>query len=126
METAEFLVRNGHEVKVVEMLEDVARDVLPITRNLTLKHLAETGVEILTGTEVTRFEKKRTFAVSDGAEKYLGEFDSVVVAVGTRPVNELEMLLRQERLNVTVIGDAKAPRQIGDAVKEGFQVVAEA
>lgn len=124
LETAEFLVQKGHRVTVVEMLDDIARDMLPITRTLTLKCLAEAQVEILTGTEITRFDGKRAFAICDGAEKSLGEFDSVVVAVGTRSVNELEILVRREGLDVRVVGDAKAPRQIGDAVKDGFEAVA--
>jgi 2,4-dienoyl-CoA reductase (NADPH2) len=120
LETAEFLVSKGHRITVVEMLEDVARDMLPITRKLTLKNLTEARVEILTSTEVTRFVGEEAFAISDGTEKSLGPFDSVVVASGTRSVNELAAFLHRPGLEVIVIGDAKAPRQIGDAVRDGF------
>jgi 2,4-dienoyl-CoA reductase (NADPH2) len=123
LETAEFLLQKGHRITIVEMLEDVARDMLPITRKLTLKVLGEARIPILTSTEVTRFAGKQAFAISDGAEKSLGEFDSVVVAVGTRSVNELEARLYRHGLEVKVIGGAKAPRQIGDAIKEGFKAV---
>jgi pyruvate/2-oxoglutarate dehydrogenase complex dihydrolipoamide dehydrogenase (E3) component len=122
IEVAEFLVRAGHAVSVVELLEDVGRDMLPITRKLTLKYLADTGVEILTSTEISRFEGRQAFVVNEGKERLLGDFDSVVVAVGTRSVNELESLLRAEGMEVRVVGDAKKPRQIYDAVKDGFNV----
>ncbi|MGD8922484.1 MAG: NAD(P)/FAD-dependent oxidoreductase [Candidatus Zixiibacteriota bacterium] len=121
LETAEFLVRKGHEVTVVELLDEVARDMLPITRKLTLQYLTESGVKILRSTEVTRIDKRRVFGLTDGAEKSLGEFDSVIVAVGTRSVNELEVLIRKHGIDVTVVGDARAPRQIMDAVREGFE-----
>lgn len=123
LETAEFLVNEGHKVVVVEMLADVARDMLPITRMMTVNHLAEAGIEILTSALVTRFAGEEAFVISDGAERSIGRFDSVVVTTGTRSVNELEALLRRPGLDVTVIGDAKTPRQIMDAVSEGFEAV---
>lgn len=120
LETAEFLVSNGHQVTVV-VRSVVGRDMLPITKKLTLKCLAESDVRILTDTKISRFVGKQAFAVSDGREQVLGEFDSVVVAAGTKSVNELEPLLRREGLEVTLIGDAKKPRQIYDAVRDGYE-----
>jgi pyruvate/2-oxoglutarate dehydrogenase complex dihydrolipoamide dehydrogenase (E3) component len=125
LEAAEFLAEREHQITVVELLEEVARDMLPITRKLTLKQLAASGVEVLTGVEVARLEGQRTFIAKDGREQLLGDFDSVVVAVGTRSVNDLEPLLRKEGVAVRVIGDAKKPRQIFDAVKEGHETAAE-
>jgi NADPH-dependent 2,4-dienoyl-CoA reductase/sulfur reductase-like enzyme len=125
LETAEFLVKKGHQVTVVELLEDIARDMLPITKKLTVKELEKLGAQIITETNITRFEGKRAFVQSEEDEKLLGEFDSVVVAVGTSPVDDLAGHLAQAGLEVRVIGDAKKPRQIFDAVKEGFEVAAE-
>jgi pyruvate/2-oxoglutarate dehydrogenase complex dihydrolipoamide dehydrogenase (E3) component len=48
LEVAEYLVRREHQVTVVELLDDIARDMEPITRNLTVKELTNSGVEILT------------------------------------------------------------------------------
>jgi pyruvate/2-oxoglutarate dehydrogenase complex dihydrolipoamide dehydrogenase (E3) component len=124
LETAEFLVDKDHQVTIVELLQDVGRDMLPITKKLTLKHLTDSGVEITTSSEVSRFEGKHAFVVSDGSERLLGEFDSAVVAVGTRSVNDLESLLRKEGIEVRVVGDAKRPGQIYDAVKDGYDIAA--
>jgi NADPH-dependent 2,4-dienoyl-CoA reductase/sulfur reductase-like enzyme len=123
LETAEFLTKRDHKVTVVELLAEVGRDMLPINSKLILKSLNRSGVEILTETEVTRFENGQAFVKSNGDERALGEFDSVVVAVGMRPVNDLESRIREEGLEVKVIGDAKEPRKIYDAVREGYDVV---
>ncbi len=123
LETAEFLSHKKHQVTVVELLDEVARDMLDITRKLTLKYLTEAGVRIMTNTEVTRLDGKQVFAITGEKETLLAEFDSVVVAVGTRSVNELEVRLQEKDIEVKVIGDAKAPRQIHDAVTEGFEAV---
>ena len=39
LETAEFLLNEKRQITIVELLEDVARDMVPITRKLTLQHL---------------------------------------------------------------------------------------
>ncbi len=122
LEVAEHLVRMDKEVTVVEILEDVARDMLPITRKLTINSLTESGVAILTGTELSRIEDKKAFLRTKDGERLLGDFESVVLAVGTRPVNDLEAHLKSNGVEVKVVGDARQPRQVLDAVKEGFEV----
>jgi NADPH-dependent 2,4-dienoyl-CoA reductase/sulfur reductase-like enzyme len=121
LETAEYLVRDGHQVVIVELLEELARDMLPISKKLILKELMAAGVEILASTEVTRLEGRKAFVAHEGNERLLGVFDSVVISVGTRSVNSLEPLLKQKGIEVITIGDAAKPRQIYDAVKEGYE-----
>ncbi len=122
LEAAEFLAHRQHEVTVVELLEEVARDMEPITKKLTLGGLVSQGVTIYTGTEVSRVEGKKVYVKKEGKEELLGEFDSIVVAVGTRSVNELEPQLRERGVEVKIIGDAKKPRQVYDAIRDGYDV----
>ncbi len=125
LESAEFLARDGHLVTIVELLDDIARDMLPITKKLTLKALGDSRVRIFTGTEVTRFDGNRAFVSTEGSEQLLGEFDSVVVAVGASSVNALEPRLYQAGIDVRTVGDAVRPRQIYDAVKDGYDAAME-
>lgn len=46
----------------------------------------------------------------------------LVMAVGTKPVNDLIKPLEERDIKVKVIGDAKKPGQIYDAVKDGFDI----
>ena len=46
--------------------------------------------------------------------------DTVVMAVGSRPVNELSEI-SANGTSVMTIGDAAEPRKISDAVREGFE-----
>jgi 2,4-dienoyl-CoA reductase-like NADH-dependent reductase (Old Yellow Enzyme family)/thioredoxin reductase len=121
LECAEFLAAKGHDLTVIELLEDIARDMEPITRKLTVNRLNLSNVKILTNARITRFEGEKAFVELNGEEKHLGDFDSVVAAVGTRSVNDLIDPLRKRGMEVKTIGDARQPRQIYDAVKEGFE-----
>jgi 2,4-dienoyl-CoA reductase-like NADH-dependent reductase (Old Yellow Enzyme family)/thioredoxin reductase len=125
LESAEFLSERGHEVTVVELLHDIARDMELITRRLTLSRIKPAGIRVCTDTRLVRFEGREAYAIRDEQEVLLGEFDSVVAAVGTRSVNELEAPLHQSDIAVRVIGDAAQPAQILDAVREGFNAALE-
>ena len=121
LEVAEFLTLREYKITVVELLEDVARDMLPLTKKLTLNSLNKAGVKILKGTKITRFDGAKAYVQDGDGEKMIGEFDSVVVAVGTRSINELEPQLRQKGIELRIIGDAKKPRQLFEAVREGYE-----
>lgn len=122
MEVAEFLAAQGRAVTVVEMLPEVARDMEPIGRALLLKRLRALPVTLLTGTTVTGISAEEILAERGDEEFHLAAVDTVVVAAGTRPVDELSRGLRDLEIEVHVIGDAQRPRRIFDAVHEGYAV----
>jgi 2,4-dienoyl-CoA reductase (NADPH2) len=121
IEVAEFLASKKHKVTIVEMLEDIARDMEPITRRLTLKMLHAMDVKIFTNTTISWFDEKKAYVIDRGGELLLGEFDTVVAAVGMRTLDDMDQVLRECGFEVLVIGDAKKPRQIYDAVKDGYE-----
>jgi len=120
IETAEHLGLDGVETVVVEALEDVARDMELVTRKLTMKRLEQLPVTVFTRTKVTAVRQGTVFVSGpEGAERELGRFDSVVVAVGHRSVDVLSEQLRARGASVHVVGDAAHPGQIWDATQAG-------
>jgi NADH dehydrogenase FAD-containing subunit len=107
---------------IVEMLSEIARDMEPITRKLTMKRLAELPVTIHTDARVTRFDNGHALVNSSGGEVDLGGFDTVVVAVGTRPLDSLSVALREHGVEVKAIGDASSIGQIEGAVRSAWEV----
>ena len=122
IEVAEFLAERGKQVTVVEVLDEVARDMELITRKLTMKRLAVLPVEILTRTAITRLDDGQATVRTDEGSRMIGPFDSVVVAVGTRPNRELVASLNERDIEVHVVGDAQAPGQIIGAVQSAWRV----
>ncbi len=122
LETAEYLAVKGHCVTVIEMLDEVASDMEPMTGKMILKNLKTYGVTIITGSKVKRFEGKKAIIDGVNGEITIGEFDTVVAAMGATPENSFERELRSTELDVHVIGDAKEPRNIVQAVSDGFEL----
>lgn len=122
VEMAELLAGAGREVVVVELLEEIARDMEAVTRNMTLGRLRSLPVTVHTATRLTRVSRGEAFVVASGSgdERSLGVFDSVLVAVGHRSWDPLSVGLRRAGLEVAVIGDAAHPGQILDATRDGL------
>ena len=122
IEVAEFLAEQGKIVTVVEMLSEIARDMEPITRKLTLKRLQQFPVEMLTDTVLETVDGGQAKVRGPDGERDLGPFDSVVVAVGTRSNNELAEPLLARGMEVHVVGDAAELDQIIGAVRSAWEV----
>jgi NADPH-dependent 2,4-dienoyl-CoA reductase/sulfur reductase-like enzyme len=122
IEVAEFLAIRGKTVTVIEMLGDIARDMEPITRKLTLNRLQELPIEIFKETELQSVHAGRALALGPEGERDLGQFDSVVLAVGTRSNHELAVPLMAAGLEVHVVGDAADLKQIIGAVRSAREV----
>lgn len=122
IEVAEFLAVQGKSVTVVEMLNEIARDMEPITRKLTLNRLQGLPIKILTETVVETVNADRAVVRGPDGERELGPFDSLVVAVGTRSNAELAEPLLDRGLEVHVVGDAAELKQIIGAVHSAWEV----
>jgi NADPH-dependent 2,4-dienoyl-CoA reductase/sulfur reductase-like enzyme len=122
METAEFLAQRGSEITVIEMLDEIGRDMDTISRALLLHRIQELPIKVLTNTVVISFEVREVIIETYGRRDTLAAFDKVVFAVGTRSVDELSEPLKQSGLKVYTIGDALRPRNALEAIHEGFEV----
>jgi len=122
IEVAEDLAQRGTAVVVVEMLEEIARDMEPITRKLTLRRLATLPVEVYTQTRVTRLSDGVAFVQGPAGERELGRFDAVVAAVGTRSRDGLSAQLAAMKIEVHVVGDAARLEQVQGAVRSAWEV----
>jgi 2,4-dienoyl-CoA reductase-like NADH-dependent reductase (Old Yellow Enzyme family)/thioredoxin reductase len=124
LEVAEFLAARGKWCVVVEVLDEVARDMDPVGRKLLMKRLATSRVEIRTETELLRLRDGRALLRHAGRQGEEGPLDSVVVAIGNRPYDPLSDELHRRGIPATRVGDAKSPGKIHDAVISGHKAAA--
>ena len=92
----------------------------PVTGKLLLKNLQNSGVRVVTATTLKRFDNRTAYIQTSNGEQALGEFDTVVSAVGSMPTNTLEQQLLDHGLDVHSVGDARHPGNIYSAVTDGF------
>ena len=122
LEVADQLATAGHPVTVVEMLEQAGADLGAARKSMVMMKMAQLGVDIRTGTRFVELADGGATVERDGARETLP--GAVVVAVGSRPVDNAGLLeaARAAGVPVHVIGDAKSARRALDATREGFLV----
>ena len=119
-ETALYLAQKNWTVVVVEMLEEAASDLFEANREMIFEEMKEYGVELLTETRVSRVTLEKIFVnTPNGARDFRA--DLIVLAAGSRPVNQLAETAEGLVEDVYVIGDSLSPRMIKDAVWEAFK-----
>jgi 2,4-dienoyl-CoA reductase (NADPH2) len=119
-EVAELLCEQQKKVTVIEILDDVARDMDKINKLPLIMSLEDHGVRLMTKTRVESVTEEGVWTDCLG-EKELVAYDALIVAVGRKPRKEqMTEIIRDKVKEVFEVGDGCEPRGILDAVREGF------
>ena len=86
-ETAAHLANHGHTVSIVEMNSDIFVGTPSATKHYLLKDLQRHNVAILTNTQVKEISTGTVLIEREGTIETLASVDSVVMAIGSRPVS---------------------------------------
>jgi pyruvate/2-oxoglutarate dehydrogenase complex dihydrolipoamide dehydrogenase (E3) component len=121
-EIADFLSELGKAVTLIEMQEGIALDLPPHSRIFLEERLEEKEVEVLTLTRVVRLDPEGLWVEGPQGKRVLREFDSIVVAMGTVPNDEMVAGIREKIPATYVVGDAAKPREIMEALAEAEEV----
>jgi 2,4-dienoyl-CoA reductase (NADPH2) len=120
-ETLRSLLYQGvKKITVVEMLKKLGQDLGPSTRWTILQDVHRMEIKTLARTQAREITPEGVVAVRDGKE-ILFRGDTVVIAAGARADNKLYEELRGRVEELHLIGDAKSPRKVLEAVAEGFE-----
>jgi len=121
--TADWLVGRRHQVTVVTSRRSVGPLIEPMTWRLLYQRLLDQGVGFVTESEVVRLTEAGIAIrhLMSGRETMLPDIATVVAACGGNANDGLYSQLRRAApgLELHLIGDAVAPRQIEQAIFEG-------
>lgn len=120
METADFLIARGIGVVLVEMLHSAPVGKHTAHGYWLHKRIREGGGRIILGATVTRIEEGAVSYRQGDEEKKISAA-LVVTAMGARPDNVLEDTLKESGISYRIVGDAKSPRRLLEAIHEGDQ-----
>jgi 2,4-dienoyl-CoA reductase-like NADH-dependent reductase (Old Yellow Enzyme family)/thioredoxin reductase len=120
-DTALELAMEGKKVTIVEMLDEVARDVMAINKISLLRKLEEYNVNIMTGQKVVAIEENGLVLEGKDGERRTVLADKVITAFGQKPAAEFaESVQDKYPLKTTLIGDCEKVSRAGKAIREGF------
>jgi NADPH-dependent 2,4-dienoyl-CoA reductase/sulfur reductase-like enzyme len=121
-ETADLLASEAEKITIVEILDEPLKKMKDIPRQELLKRLKEKGVKIITNCKAISIEKGAvTIEDKEGIKQQLVA-DSVVVATGNCPVNELFKSLKDSVEEIYLVGDAQQPGNLGAALRSATEI----
>jgi 2,4-dienoyl-CoA reductase (NADPH2) len=121
VEAAEYLVKRGRKVTIVEPSDVVGEGVIDFRLGLILDWFAAQGVRIVTGAKnLVVTDKGVAFDDAEGKRVEL-EADSVMPTAPLLPNDKLYKALEGKVPELHLIGDGKQAGMIVHAVRAGFQ-----
>lgn len=127
LDVVEFFAPRMAKVTVVELLEQVGKDLDPISKLRMQEIISAHGVAPMTKTALVNVKADRfTVKTPEGEIKEI-PFDYGFVCLGMKsksPVlKEIEQIFEQEEVEIVNIGDSVRARRIIDGVSEGYNVL---
>lgn len=119
-ELALYLGQQGKDVTLVEMLPQIATDVVPL-RNALIAQLGDAKVKILANTKVIAITDEGITAVSADKNLVTIRGDKIILAMGLVSDVNLYKAVHEKVAEVYVIGDSVEPRRMGEAIHEGYR-----
>jgi 2-enoate reductase len=120
-EAVAHIAETAEEVTLVEMLDDILRTVQQqLSNDQCLRQMVkDSKAFVYCGARATKITADGVEIEKDGKAMKIA-CDTVVIATGQRPNNELEEQLYDKVKNLRLLGDALSPRKIMNAVGDGY------
>ena len=122
LEVAEFLAERGNTLTLIEMKDSIGKDVYVQHYLDAMDKLKKYDIQKLPSHQLKEIKPTQvivTNLLTQTDETY--DTDAVVLALGVKPLNELETVAKQISNHVYVIGDAKEPGRIESAIRTAFE-----
>lgn len=124
-ETALYLLDRGKQVTIMRRGARLATRVNRSLREPMLERLRVKGATILTGVEYEEISSDGVMIKDSAGNRRMVGADTVVLATGARPDDELAKLLKGKVPKLVRVGDCVMPRGIREAVEEGYRAALE-
>ncbi|SDZ97470.1 2,4-dienoyl-CoA reductase [Desulfuromusa kysingii] len=125
IEAAEMLADEGYDVVITKRTDTVGNDMEMITKKMLLKRLEQKkNLLISVNTTVLEFTKQQVKYKHHRKEGEWAPFDTVIIAAGMCPEDDLYAQLQATGKSVQLIGDAATPADIYAATQMGYLAAA--
>jgi len=121
-ETAEFLVKRGRKVTIVDTAEEMGEGMIDFRLGLVMDWFEKKGVATITGVKSMEITDKGVAITTKEGDRQTIEADSIMPAVPLAPDTGLVKSLEGKAPEVYAIGDCGQPRMIVDAIADGWEI----
>ena len=117
-ETAVHLAREGNDVTIVEMKNEIAPDANPRHKPLLISELSKESIKIMTNTEAIKVTDNGLLCMTKEGETYIAA-DEIICAAGRLPNVDVVKTLADCAQYVDTVGDCAKLANVAGAVFRG-------
>jgi 2,4-dienoyl-CoA reductase (NADPH2) len=121
-ETAEFLIKRGRRVTIVDTAETIGEGMIDFRLGLFLDWYSKKGGGMITGVKDMEITDKGLVISTRDGEKQTLRADTIVPTSPLAPNTKLLKSLEGKAPEVYAIGDCQEPRMIVDAIADGWRI----
>jgi 2-enoate reductase len=124
-ETALWLARQGKKVTIVELLHDLLTAGIPVqhmNRLMLLDMLKFCKVNVFTNTSLSEVTQEGAIVMDRDFGRRNLPADTIVIAAGLKPEQELYRALQGQTPNLFLIGDSRKAQNIMNSVWDAYEV----
>jgi len=122
LQVADFLAEKGREVFVLHRGDHFAGQMAPNDRTYLLERLKRPDVQLLKGVSIEEFLEKGIRFLWQGQVQQLDMITDIILAEGMRSNRNAAELFKDADMEAHIIGDAKAPRTLFEALAEADEL----
>lgn len=122
IETGDFLGMYHRDITIVEMAPEIAKDMNPIVKVSLIERLEKYNIKYHVSTEIKEFLEDGVLVKQGEETKELHGFDTIILAMGVKAYNPLEMAIHNLVSEVYVIGDAKKAGKVNEATAQAVEL----
>ncbi len=119
---AEFLVKRGRKVTIVDTEEELGQGLAPERKNRLFLWFKKKGVSLVPGIKLQEITAKGLIVITRDGKRVTIEADNILPALPFAPDRELYNLLKGKVPEVYAIGDCEKPGIIPDATSSGWLI----
>jgi 2,4-dienoyl-CoA reductase (NADPH2) len=119
---AEFLIKRGRQVTIVETGDELGKWLVPERKTRLFYWYDQQGIERLTGVKLLEINEKGLEIITRDGQKRLLEADHIIPALPFAENKGLAEQLNGKAPEVFCIGDSAGPGVIPDATRAGWQI----
>lgn len=126
LDVAEYFANRGASPTIIEMMDQIGRDLDPVTKSQTKEMMEKHHVTQMTSTKLKEVHEDYFIVEKDGKESKI-PFDYGFICLGMKAYNPLYQQLKdyyqEENVDILEIGDCKRARRIIEGTQEARNII---
>jgi len=119
---AEYMVKRGRKVTIVEADQTLGEGLIPERKNRLFSWFRKKGVTMMSGVKYEEITNKGLIITTKEGNRLTLQADTIIPAVPLMPNTDLLKSLRGRISEIYLIGDCREPRLIPDAIADGWKI----